>query len=91
MRTQRVKKMTYMEQREYETIGDTISDLEQKLQEIEKQECECASDYVKLQEITLQKQEIETILEDTMQRWVYLSELAEEIEKNKEEHNKWKI
>ena len=46
---------------------------------------------MKLQEITLQKQEIETILEDTMQRWVYLSELAEEIEKNKEEHNKWKI
>ncbi len=91
MRTQRVKKMTYMEQREYETIGDTINDLEQKLQEIEKQECECASDYVKLQEITLQKQEIETVLEDTMQRWVYLSELAEEIEKSKEEHNKWKI
>ena len=83
--------MTYMEQREYETIGDTISDLEQKLQQIKKQECECASDYVKLQEISLQKQEIETALEDTMQRWVYLSELAEEIEKSKEEHNKWKI
>jgi len=91
IRTQRVKKMTYMEQREYETIGDTISDLEQKLQQIKKQECECASDYVKLQEISLQKQEIETALEDTMQRWVYLSELAEEIEKSKEEHNKWKI
>ena len=83
--------MTYMEQREYETIGDTISDLEQKLQQIKKQECECASDYVKLQEISLQKQEIETALEDTMQIWVYLSELAEEIEKSKEEHNKWKI
>lgn len=80
-----------MEQREYETIGDTISNLEQKLQQIKKQECECASDYVKLQEISLQKQEIETALEDTMQRWVYLSELAEEIEKSKEEHNKWKI
>lgn len=91
MRTQRVKKMTYIEQREYETIGDTISDLEQKLQELEKQECECASDYVKLQEITLQKQEIETALEDAMQRWIYLSELAEEIKKSKEEHNKWKI
>ncbi len=91
IRTQRVKKMTYMEQREYETIGDTISNLEQKLQQIKKQECECASDYVKLQEISLQKQEIETALEDTMQRWVYLSELAEEIEKSKEEHNKWKI
>ncbi|MEY8320135.1 ABC-F family ATP-binding cassette domain-containing protein [Lachnospiraceae bacterium 46-61] len=91
MRTQRVKKMTYIEQKEYETIGDTISDLEQKLQELEKQECECASDYVKLQEITLQKQEIETALEDAMQRWIYLSELAEEIKKSKEEHNKWKI
>ena len=91
IRTQRVKKMTYMEQREYETIGDTISDLEQKIQEFEKQECECASDYVKLQEITLQKQEIETALENAMQRWVYLSELAEEIEKSKEEQKKWKI
>jgi len=91
IKTQRVKKMTYMEQREYETIGDTISDLEQKIQEFEKQECECASDYVKLQEITLQKQEIETALENAMQRWVYLSELAEEIEKSKEEQKKWKI
>lgn len=91
IRTQRVKKMTYMEQREYETIGDTINDLEQKIQEFEKQECECASDYVKLQEITLQKQEIETALENAMQRWVYLSELAEEIEKSKEEQKKWKF
>ena len=89
--TQRAKKMTYMEQKEYETIADTISNLEQELQQLQKQQETVASDYVKLQEIVLQKQNLEIELENAMQRWVYLSELAEEIEKSKEEHNKWKI
>ncbi len=89
--TQRTKKMTYMEQKEYETIADTISNLEQELQQLQKQQETVASDYVKLQEIVLQKQNLEIELENAMQRWVYLSELAEEIEKSKEEHNKWKI
>ncbi len=83
--------MTYMEQKEYETIADTISNLEQELQQLQKQQETVASDYVKLQEIVLQKQNLEIELENAMQRWVYLSELAEEIEKSKEEHNKWKI
>ena len=91
IKTQRAKKMTYIEQREYETIGDTISNLEEKLKQLQKQEEEVASDYVKLQEIVTQKENIEIELENAMQRWIYLSELAEEIEKSKEEHNKWKI
>jgi len=46
--TQRAKKMTYMEQKEYETIADTISNLEQELQQLQKQQETVASDYVKL-------------------------------------------
>ena len=91
IKTRKTKKMTYMEQREYETIGDTISDLEEKLKQLQKQEDAVASNYVKLQEIVAQKEGIELELENAMQRWIYLSELAEEIEKSKEEHNKWKI
>ena len=83
--------MTYMEQREYETIADTVNDLEQELKNLQKQQEAVASDYVKLQEIVAQKENLEIELENAMQRWVYLNELAEEIEKSKEEHNKWKI
>lgn len=90
-KVQRTKKMTYMEQRDYETIADTISGLEQKLEQLQKQEEIAASDYVKLQEITEQKQALETELENALERWVYLNELAEEIQKSKEEHDKWKI
>lgn len=90
-KTQRVKKMTYMEQREYETIADTVNNLEQELKNLQKQQEAVASDYVKLQEIVVQKENLEIELENAMQRWVYLNELAEEIEKSKEEHNKWKI
>lgn len=90
-KTQRVKKMTYMEQREYETIADTVNNLEQELKNLQKQQEAVASDYVKLQEIVAQKENLEIELENAMQRWVYLNELAEEIEKSKEEHNKWKI
>ena len=84
-KTKRAKKMTYMEQKEYETIGEKISSLEQELEQLQQQENTVSSDYIKLQEIAIQKEKAETELENVMERWIYLSELAEEIEKNKGE------
>lgn len=84
-KTQRAKKMSYNDQREYENIGDRIQNLEQKLERLQKEEEEAASDYVKLQEITQQKELAEQELEKAMERWIYLSELAEEIENQKKE------
>ena len=77
--------MTYTEQREYETIWEKISNLEQELEQLQQQENEVSSDYIKLQEIVVQKEKIETELENAMERWIYLSELAEEFEKSRGE------
>ena len=45
----------------------------------------CASQYSKLQELAKEKEELETKLSEKMDRWVYLNELNEEIERNKKE------
>lgn len=68
-----------MEQREFETIDDDIADIEQKIKNIEKEISECASDYVKLQELSDKKDQLEIQLSEKMDRWVYLSELSEKI------------
>lgn len=72
-------KFSFKEQREFETIDDDIADIEQKIKNIEKEISECASDYVKLQELSDKKDQLEIQLSEKMDRWVYLSELSEKI------------
>lgn len=43
---------------------------------------ESSSDYTKLEELLKEKEILESKLEEKMERWVYLSELAEKIGKN---------
>lgn len=76
-------KFTFKEQKEYDEIDDIIAELEEKIQDTETKIGESATDYVLLQELLAQKGELEKQLDEKMQRWVYLNELAEEIEKNK--------
>lgn len=76
-------KFTYKEQREYETIDDEIADLEQNIEELESEILANSRDFVKLQELTKQKEELEGQLEEKMNRWVYLNDLAEKIEAGK--------
>ena len=82
-RTQHDKKLkfTYKEQREYETIDDDIAELEAKIAEMEAQITRSATDFVKLTEYTSQKEALEQELEEKMERWVYLNDLAERIQK----------
>lgn len=82
-RTQHDKKLkfTYKEQREYETIDDDIAELEAKIAELEAQITSSATDFVKLTEYTSQKEALEQELEEKMERWVYLNDLAERIQK----------
>lgn len=73
-------KFSYKEQKEYETIDDDIANLEAKIEELEHQMAACTSQYMKLQEISEEKEALERQLEEKMDRWVYLNDLAEKIE-----------
>ncbi|MGN0965344.1 MAG: ABC-F family ATP-binding cassette domain-containing protein [Dysosmobacter sp.] len=73
-------KFTFKEQREYETIDAELADLERQLQDCEAAMGSCGSDYVKLQELTDRQAELEALLEEKTERWMYLSELKERID-----------
>lgn len=73
-------KFTYQEQKEYETIESDIAALEEKIDEIEKKIPEAARDFVKLNELTAQKEAAEKELDEKMARWMYLEDLAARIE-----------
>ncbi len=78
-------KFTYMEQREYETIDEDIASLEEKIEQLDADMMKYATNSVKLSEITAEKEEIEQKLEEKMERWVYLNDLAERIEEQKKQ------
>ena len=73
-------KFSFKEQREFETIDDDLAELEAKLTACLEEQGTCGSDYVKLQELQNQQAELESKLEEKMERWVYLNELKEKID-----------
>jgi len=81
-REQKVK-FSYKEQKEYETIDADIAALEEKIAALEEEIAASATNYGKLQELTAAKEAAEAALEEKMDRWVYLNELAEQIESQK--------
>lgn len=72
-------KFSYKEQREYETIEEDVTALEEKIANLDKKIIEFATDFIKLNEFSKEKEETEKVLEEKMDRWVYLEELAEKI------------
>ncbi|MBQ6181496.1 MAG: ABC-F family ATP-binding cassette domain-containing protein [Ruminococcus sp.] len=74
-------KFSFKEQREYDTIDDVIAGLEQQISDTEKEITVNSSDYVKLQELSDKKEQLELELAAKMERWVYLNDLAERIER----------
>ena len=76
---ERKLKFSYKEQKEYETIEDDIAALEQKIEELDAQTLKFSSDFVKLNEITKEKEQTEQLLEEKMERWEYLENLAAKI------------
>lgn len=73
-------RFTFNEQREYECIDDEIAKIEEKLSDIDEEMIRCATDFIKLNELTNEKAALESQLEEKTERWVYLNEKAEEIE-----------
>ncbi len=82
--TERVKekklKFSFKEQREFETIDDDIAALEDSLKDCKKRQEQFCTDYVKLQELQQEQEELEARLEEKTERWVYLNELKEKID-----------
>lgn len=72
-------KFTYQEQRDWETIEDDIAKIEEQLSDLDKQIEQAASDYGRLRGLMEEKQQAETALEEKMDRWMYLTDLAERI------------
>ena len=72
-------KFSYKEQKEYETIDDDIAALEAKIEECDAEMLKNATNSAKLSEIMAKKEEAEAALEEKMERWVYLNDLAEKI------------
>lgn len=72
-------KFSYKEQREYDTIEDEIAALEEKLEGLDQKIMENATNSAKLSELTEEKNCAEAELEEKMDRWVYLNDLAEKI------------
>jgi len=77
-RTKKLK-FTYNEQREFDTIEEVIKKIEDKLEKLEGEIINQASNYSKLQELMLEKESAELLLEEKMDRWVYLEELSNKI------------
>ena len=73
-------KFSYKEQREYETIDEEIAALEEIITKLEEEILANATNSVKLNELTVQKEQKEQELEEKMERWIYLNDLAEQIE-----------
>ncbi len=76
-------KFSFKEQREYETIDQDISDLEERISMLEEEILANATNSAKLNALMAEKEEAEAALEKKMDRWVYLTELAERIEAEK--------
>jgi ATP-binding cassette subfamily F protein uup len=82
-KTEQKLKFSYKEQREYEEIDTIIENLESEINEIDKKIKSSSSDFQRLQELLNTKEELENKLEEKMERWEYLNELAEKIEQAK--------
>ncbi|MDD2621082.1 MAG: ABC-F family ATP-binding cassette domain-containing protein [Syntrophomonadaceae bacterium] len=76
-------KLSFSEQHEFKTIEAEIAELEERLSDLAKRIQAESSDYVKLSALAAEKEETERALDLKMDRWLYLNDLIEKIEENK--------
>jgi ATP-binding cassette subfamily F protein uup len=74
------KKISFKEKHEYETIDHDIAKTEEKIAKFELEIIEAATNYDKLQKLLEKKDQAEKDLEHKTERWIYLTELFEEVE-----------
>jgi len=74
-------KFTFNEQREYDQIDEVIAGVERKLNEVGVAINAASSDFEKLQKLVGVQKELESELDALLERWTYLNELAEGMNK----------
>lgn len=72
------KKMTYSERLELENIDQEIARTEAELKMLGMEINSCGSDFVRLGDLTKEQEAVQKKLDELVDRWAYLSELAEE-------------
>lgn len=76
---ERKLRFTYQEQKDWDVIEDEIAGLEEEIANLEAGIEASAHDFVKLNQLMEEKASKEETLEEKMERWMYLNELAERI------------
>jgi ATP-binding cassette subfamily F protein uup len=71
------KKLTFSEQREYDTLEDIIDELTEKSEQLAADMAQASTDYVRLQELAQEKQKTDEELEEKIERFLTLQELVE--------------
>lgn len=71
------KKLSYKDQKEYDTIEDDIEKIENRIKEIDEEMVLNATDYPKLAGLTKEKQELEEQLDYKMMRFMELQDLVD--------------
>jgi ABC transport system ATP-binding/permease protein len=71
------KRMSYNEQREWESIDGKIAAAEKRLEDIAGEMAETGSDFMKANELLEEEASLNEQLEELIERWSYLAELAE--------------
>lgn len=77
-------KFTYQEQKDFEQIDQLVANAEEALNKILQQMEQAASDYGKIEELFKEKRKLELEIDHLIERWTYLNERAEEIEKSRQ-------
>lgn len=75
---ERKKKLSYNEQKEWETIEEDIALLESRIEELTESMNHQGDDFTKLQDLQKDIDASEQALEEKMNRWEYLSEIVED-------------
>ncbi len=80
---ERPLKMTFKEQQDYEQIDAQIAQVEAEIQKNNQRMNDMGSDFGKLTELIEIQKTLEKTLDEMMDRWTHLNELAEKIAQNK--------
>jgi ATP-binding cassette subfamily F protein uup len=76
-------KFTFKEQKEFEEIDGLIETIEGKLCKVRSEINNAGSDFLLLQDLSRKEEELQKELDEKIERWTYLNDLAERIEESK--------